>query len=235
MPKLSETVPHIDETASVSQSKLGRYAEVAARTRMSETVLGDYSYVMEDCSIWCAEIGKFANIASAVRINAPNHPTWRATLHHFTYRAGDYFDGASDEESFFEWRRNRRVVIGHDVWIGHGATILSGVTVGNGAVIGAGAVVSRDVAPYTIVGGVPARLIRERFDAELGRRMDRLAWWDWPHARLRQALEDFRNLSAEEFVALYEKREKNFIDLSSDDHAGITEPGFNFEKQGEGA
>jgi phosphonate metabolism protein (transferase hexapeptide repeat family) len=235
MPKLSENVPFIDETASVSESTLGRYTEVAARTRMSETVLGDYSYVMEDCSIWCAEIGKFANIASAVRINAPNHPTWRATLHHFTYRAGDYFDGADDEESFFEWRRSRRVVIGHDVWIGHGATILSGVTVGNGAVIGAGAVVSRDVAPYTIVGGVPARLIRERFDAELGRRMDRLAWWDWPHTQLRQALEDFRNLPAEEFVDLYEKREKNFIDLSSDDHQPVNEPEHLHGKQGESA
>jgi len=235
MPKLSETVPFIDETASVSQSTLGRYTEVAARTRMSETVLDDYSYVMEDCSIWCAEIGKFANIASAVRINAPNHPTWRATLHHFTYRAGDYFDDADDEESFFEWRRSRRVVIGHDVWIGHGATILSGVTIGNGAVIGAGAVVSRDVAPYTIVGGVPARPIRERFNADLGQRMDRLAWWDWPHEQLAQALEDFRNLTAEEFVTVYEKKPENFIDLSSNHHQQADKLVGKFGKQGEGA
>ncbi|WP_082766399.1 DapH/DapD/GlmU-related protein [Paramesorhizobium deserti] len=235
MPKLSETVPHIDEMASVSQSTLGRYTEVAARTRLSETVLGDYSYVMEDCSIWCAEIGKFANIASAVRINAPNHPTWRATLHHFTYRAGDYFEEASDEESFFEWRRNRRVVIGHDVWIGHGATILSGVTIGNGAVIGAGAVVSRDVAPYTIVGGVPARLIRNRFSADLGERMDRLAWWDWPHTRLAEALEDFRKLPAEEFVTLYEGKTENFINLSSNDHQQVNKLKPKLGKQGENA
>ncbi|MRT33049.1 acetyltransferase, partial [Xylella fastidiosa subsp. multiplex] len=87
----------------------------------------------------------------------------RATLHHFTYRARSYWDDAEDETDFFAARRAKRVVIGHDVWIGHGATILPGVTVGNGAVIGAGAVVSKDVAPYTIVGGVPARLIRERF------------------------------------------------------------------------
>jgi carbonic anhydrase/acetyltransferase-like protein (isoleucine patch superfamily) len=96
------------------------------------------------------------------------------------------------------------VKIGHDTWLGHGSTILPGVTVGNGAVVGAGAVVSRDVAPYTIVGGVPARLIRERFDAAIGNRLDRLAWWDWSHDRLRQALDDFRALDIEAFLSKYE-------------------------------
>lgn len=96
------------------------------------------------------------------------------------------------------------MVVGHDVWIGHGATILPGVTVGNGAVIGSGAVVTKDVAPYTIVGGVPAKPIRDRFGAGIGARMDRLAWWDWDHARLRSALDDFRALDAEAFVTRYE-------------------------------
>ena len=195
--------PYIHESARVSNSTLGRYTEVSERCRLDEAVMGDYSYIMQDGAVWCAKIGKFANIAAAVRINATNHPTWRATLHHFTYRAADYFDGAENDLDFFEWRRENRVTIGHDVWIGHGATILPGVTVGNGAVIGAGAVVSKDVAPYTIVGGVPARLIRERFPAELGRRMDDLNWWDWDHARLRGALDDFRALTAEDFVAKY--------------------------------
>lgn len=195
--------PLIHPTASVNNSKLGRYTEVADRCRIDEVVIGDYSYVMQDGGIWCAEIGKFANIAASVRINATNHPTWRATLHHFTYRAADYFEGADMDTDFFAWRRENRVVIGHDVWIGHGATILPGVTVGNGAVIGAGAVVSKDVAPYTIVGGVPAKLIRERFSRELGQAMNALSWWDWEHDQLHAALDDFRHLSAEEFVAKY--------------------------------
>lgn len=203
MTKLSET-PHVDPTARVTNSKLGRYTEVAERCRISETELGDYSYIMEDGSVWCATIGKFANIASSVRINATNHPTWRATQHHFTYRAEDYWPDAEPEEDFFAWRRAHRVTIGHDVWIGHGATILPGVTVGNGAVIGSGAVVTKDIAPYTIVGGVPAKLIRERFGREIAERLDRLAWWDWDHARLRSALDDFRALDAEGFLARYE-------------------------------
>lgn len=195
--------PYIHESARVSNSTLGRYTEVSERCRLDEVVMGDYSYIMQDGSVWCAEIGKFANIAAAVRINATNHPTWRATLHHFTYRAADYFDGAENDHDFFEWRRENRVTIGHDVWIGHGATVLPGVTVGNGAVIGAGAVVSKDVAPYTIVGGVPARLIRERFAPETAARMESLSWWDWDHDRLFAALADFRALEAEEFVEKY--------------------------------
>ncbi|KQS65444.1 acetyltransferase [Rhizobium sp. Leaf371] len=203
MAKLSEHVPNIHDTAKVIDCRLGRYAEIAERSRLSEVELGDYSYVMEDCALWCATVGKFVNIASMVRLNATNHPMERATLHHFTYRAGDYFEGAEDEADFFAARRARRVTIGHDVWIGHGATILPGVTVGNGAVVGAGAVVSRDVAPYTVVGGVPARLIRDRFSRETADGMERLAWWDWPHDRLFAALEDFRMLTGEAFIERY--------------------------------
>ena len=64
---------------------------------MSESVLGDYSYMMQDCAVWCADIGKFSNIAASVRINATNHPIDRPTLHHFTYRAPDYWDDAEHE------------------------------------------------------------------------------------------------------------------------------------------
>ena len=195
--------PIIHESARVTGSTLGRYTEVSERCRLDEVVMGDYSYIMQDGSVWCAQIGKFANIAAAVRINATNHPTWRATLHHFTYRAADYFEGAENDHDFFEWRRENRVKIGHDVWIGHGATVLPGVIVVNGAVIGAGAVVSKDVAPYTIVGGVPARLIRERFGSETAARMEKLCWWDWDHDRLFAALGDFRALEAEEFIEKY--------------------------------
>lgn len=204
MPRLSET-PVVDPTARVENCTLGRFTEVSEGCRLSETVLGDYSYIMENGQTWCVTIGKFANIAASVRINATHHPMTRATLHHFTYRAADYFEDAAHEDDFFAARRAKRVTIGHDTWIGHGVTILPGVTVGDGAVVGSGAVVSRDVAPYTIVTGVPARPARRRFPAEIAARMQALAWWDWDHRRLRAALDDFRNLGAEAFLDRHER------------------------------
>ena len=200
--RLSEA-PLVHPSAVVRDSALGRYVEIGERCVVAETHVGDYSYLMQDCQTWAARIGKFVNVASHARINAPNHPTWRATLHHFTYRADDYWGDAEREEEIFGWRRDHAVVVGHDVWIGHGATITAGVSVGNGAVIGAGAVVTHDVAPYTIVVGVPARPLKPRFAEGVGARMDALAWWDWPHATLRAALDDFRQLSAEAFLDKY--------------------------------
>ncbi len=204
MTKLSEK-PLIHESAKVTDCVIGRYTEVAERTRMSEVEFGDYSYIMEDGSVWCATIGKFANIASSVRINATNHPLWRPTLHHFTYRASDYWPDADMDQDFFKWRRDNRVIVGHDVWIGHGATILPGVTIGNGAAIGAGAVVSKDVEPYMIVGGVAAKPIKERFSRKVAKDLEKLAWWDWDHVSLRKALHDFRSLAVEAFIEKYQQ------------------------------
>ncbi len=200
--KLSEK-PFIHETAQVSDTTLGRYTEIDEGCIVSECDIGDYSYLIRQTEAWCATIGKFANIASHVRINATNHPTWRATQHHFTYRAGDYFDDVENEVEFFSWRRDHRITIGHDVWIGHGATIMPGVTIGNGAVVGSGAVVTKDVLAFEIVGGVAAKRIRMRHEPPVIEGLEQLAWWDWSHDALREALNDFRSLTAHQFVEKY--------------------------------
>lgn len=192
--------PYIDPEASVHDCLLGPWTRVGGRTSLSETSMAAYSYIVTDSSAAYSTIGKFCSIARDVRINPGNHPTWRAAQHHFSYRAVSYGLGESDDEAFFDWRRAHDVVIGHDVWIGHGATVLAGVSVGTGAVIGAGAVVSKDVEPFTIVVGVPSHPIRERFPKPVQDGLLRLAWWDWEHERLADALEDFRNLDADAFV-----------------------------------
>jgi phosphonate metabolism protein (transferase hexapeptide repeat family) len=197
-------IPTIHDTATVLRSTLGSYTEVGARTSVVESTIGDYSYVVNDADIIYATIGKFCSIAAQTRINPGNHPFWRASQAHFTYRASEYFEGETDEDAFFDWRRSHLVTIGHDVWIGHSAILLPGVSVGTGAIVGAGAVVTRDVAAYEIVGGVPAKLIRRRFPETTAKRLAALAWWDWDHARLRAALGDFRALGTDEFVEKYE-------------------------------
>jgi phosphonate metabolism protein (transferase hexapeptide repeat family) len=195
--------PSIHPTATVRRSRLGPWTAVGARTTMVETEFGAYSYIVEDGDVIYATVGKFCSIARAVRINPGEHPTWRAAQHHFMYRASAYGLG-DDEAEIFAWRRAARVTIGHDVWIGHGATVMAGVTVGTGAVVGAGAVVTKDVAPYAIVAGVPAKPIRARVEPDIAERLMALAWWDWRHERLAAALGDFRRLTAEAFLERYE-------------------------------
>ena len=196
--------PVIHPTASVRDATLGRYTEIGARTSFVESTMGDYSYVVNDSNIIYTTIGKFCSIAAMTRINPGNHPMQRASQSHFTYRASAYFEDAEDDAAFFDWRRSTPVTIGHDVWIGHGAIILPGRDIGTGAVVAGGAIVTKDVAPYTIVGGNPARVIRPRFPAGIAQRLMALGWWDWEHARLRAALEDFRTLSVQGFLDRYE-------------------------------
>lgn len=194
----------IHPDCKITESDLGAYTEVGRGTVLTHVTLGDYSYCARGCDIANASIGKFVNIAANVRIGPTDHPMDRASLHHFLYRSDMYWPDEAADVAFFERRRSRRVTIGHDVWIGHGAIIRPEVTIGHGAVIGAGAVVTRDVAPYTVVVGVPAEKLRRRFPKQIARRLTELAWWDWDHDRLQMALHDFRTLEIEAFLVKYE-------------------------------
>ncbi|MEM1265818.1 MAG: chloramphenicol acetyltransferase [Pseudomonadota bacterium] len=201
--KLSAEAPLIHADCSIQNATFGRYVEIGRSTNIANCEIGDYSYCARSCDFANATIGKFANIASGVRIGATDHPLDRASLHHFLYRSSDYWDDADHDASWFEKRRTRRAWIGHDTWLGHNAQVKPEVTVGHGAVVGSGAVVTRDVAPYTIVAGVPAKEIRRRQPEAIAERLIALGWWDWDHARLREALEAFRTLPAEAFLERY--------------------------------
>jgi phosphonate metabolism protein (transferase hexapeptide repeat family) len=181
--QLSET-PTIHPSCRLRAVTLGVWTDLGPGCTLSETTFGDYSYAAGHVDIIYTDVGKFTSIAAYVRINPGNHPMDRVTQHHMTYRRAQYGLGPTDDDEFFAWRRAHRCTIGHDVWIGHGATIMPGVTIGTGAVVGAGAVVTRAVAPYTIVGGVPARLIRPRFDPATAERLLASAWWDWDRETL---------------------------------------------------
>ncbi len=199
MAKLGETAV-VHPTARLRDSTLGRYTEIGEGVVMLNVTFGDYSYATRFCDLANAEIGKFCNIASFVRVGATDHPMDRASLHHFLYRSASYWDDAEDDADFFARRAARTAHVGHDTWLGHGAMVMPEVRVGHGAVLAAKAVATKDVAPYTVVAGVPARVVRRRFPEAVAERLSALAWWDWDHARLRAALPDFRALGAEAFL-----------------------------------
>ncbi|MCA0432258.1 MAG: hypothetical protein LCH46_03250 [Proteobacteria bacterium] len=203
-PKASrDGTPRIHSTASLRDTVPGRFTDVAERVILHDCELGDYSYVERDAHAIYTAIGKFCAIAAAARINALNHPYGRISQHKFTYRPNEYFLGAKLDKAYREERLRRRVVIGHDVWIGHGAIILPGIEIGHGAIVGAGSVVTKDVEPYAIVAGNPAKHIKWRFAKSIRERIIALAWWDWEHDRLAAAVPDIQALSPEEFLARY--------------------------------
>jgi len=202
MPRLQADKPFVHPDCQLTGSQFGRYVEIGANSRIANSKFGDYSYCDRTCDIANADVGKFANIASFTRIGATDHPIDKASPHHFHYRSASYWDDADDAE-WFEYRAGRRAKLGHDTWVGHTAMIKPEVTVGHGAIVAAGAIVTKDVPPYVIVAGVPAVPIRARYPQEIAAAMMELAWWDWSHDQLREALDDFRNLSAETFLEKY--------------------------------
>lgn len=132
------------------------------------------------------KIGRFCSVACGVKFvfTSANH-TLRSLS---TYTFPIFFEewGLDVKNITKAWDNKGNIIIGNDVWIGYGAVILSGVTVGDGAIIGARAVVTKDVPPYTIVGGVPARQIRKRFDDETIKKLLTLQWWNWDYEKIRK-------------------------------------------------
>ncbi len=131
-------------------------------------------------------IGKFCSIACGAKFlfNSANHALGSLSTYPFPIFFEEWDLPVEDIPA--AWDNKGDIVVGSDVWIGYEAVILAGVTIGGGAIIGARAVVTKDVPPYTIVGGVPASPIRKRFDEDTVARLLELRWWDWPAERIRE-------------------------------------------------
>jgi len=133
-------------------------------------------------------IGKFCSIAcgSKFLFNAANHSLSSVPTYTFPLFFEEW--GLDKADVAAAWDNKGDIVIGNDVWIGYESLILAGVTIGDGAIIGTRAVVTKDVPPYTIVGGVPAKPIRKRFNDETIQYLQKVRWWDWPEEKIKANL-----------------------------------------------
>lgn len=146
-------------------------------------------YHYPECNHDRLTIGKFCSIACGARFlfNAANHTLGSLSTYPFPIFFEEW--GLDRSQVARAWDNKGDIVIGNDVWIGYEAVILAGVTVGDGAIIGARAVVTKDIPPYTIVGGVPAKPIRKRFSEDTIAALLELRWWDWPEKRIQANLD----------------------------------------------
>lgn len=202
--RLSPDGAVIHPTAQVVTSQFEAWTEVGEGSRITNSTFEAYAYCDRYADIANTTVGRFSNIAAMTRIGPSDHPFSHAAQHHFLYRSSYYWEDAEDDPAFFTARAARRTSLGADCWIGHGAIIKPEVSVGIGAIVASGAVVTKDVPSFMIVAGCPATPLRPRFDPLTIDRLLALAWWDWDHARLRSALQDFRSLKAEAFLEKYQ-------------------------------
>lgn len=173
--------------------KLGKKVYVGVGAVLAADSVGDCTYINDYCLIDknVKSIGKFCSIAYNTRIGLGGHPTDWVSSHPFAYHKK--YGYRTNDIPFSDDSSNLKTVIGNDVWIGANATILAGVTVGDGAIIGAHSLVTKDVAPYSIVVGAPARHSRYRLEEEQRNALLEMKWWDWPKEKIQANIELFSN------------------------------------------
>jgi acetyltransferase-like isoleucine patch superfamily enzyme len=173
--------------------------------RYKKYQIGDYTYGAPDIFDWAHDddiasapttlkIGKFCSIADAkIVLGSEHRPDWVSTYP---------FNALSPNFRHIKGHPSTRgdVTIGNDVWIATGVTILSGVTIGDGAVVGANSLVIKDVPPYTMVGGVPAKVIKKRFSDEIIAKLEKIKWWDLPIEVIEEHVELLQSANVDEFI-----------------------------------
>jgi acetyltransferase-like isoleucine patch superfamily enzyme len=187
--RFPQAVLHADVVLD-GASLLGRHTVLFTGARLVDAQIGDYSYLQARTQVFNAEIGPYCSIAAEVVIGLVDHPM------HFISSSPVFYDNTQPLPRFFveapiAVANQPRTVVGADVWIGQRAMIKAGVRIGVGAVIGAGALVTHDVPPYAIVGGTPARVLRQRFADGLRDGLLASQWWEREAAELARLRDSF--------------------------------------------
>lgn len=175
---------------AIANSSIHKTSKVEAGTQFVNSSIDRYSFCGYDCKILNCDIGAFCSLADGVIIGGAQHPIeWVGTSPVF-YKGKD---SVKKKFSEFEPPKAKRTFIGNDVWIGDRAIIKGGVSIGNGSIIGMGSVVTKDVGPYEIWAGNPARFIRNRFDPEIITKLNQMQWWDFSDGILLEKAKKIKN------------------------------------------
>lgn len=173
---------------------LGKHVKVYSKYQLMNVQIGDYSYISYNCNIHNTTIGRFCSIGQNFISGLGIHPTQSLSTSPVFY--------STLKQSGFTFSRtnliveSKPVVIGNDVFIGANVSILSGVIIGDGAIVASGAVVTKDVPPYAMVGGVPAKIIKYRFDNQTVHSLLEIQWWDFPTERMNSIVENLFTVDA---------------------------------------
>jgi acetyltransferase-like isoleucine patch superfamily enzyme len=168
----------IDPEFQVIDSTLEGYNHLFGKGILAKSTVGHFTYIQHGSCISDANIGRFCSIGHSVFIALGDHPTDFLSTHPLFYESS-YIEGIPSLTTEPLFHSHKRVHIGSDVWIGANCYIKDGVSIGDGAIIGTGAVVTKDIPPYSVAVGVPAKVIKKRFDEETIQRLLELKWWNW--------------------------------------------------------
>ncbi len=162
-------------SANVINSEIHRTSAICRKVRAYNVRIGKYTYVARNTLIQNAVIGAFCSISEGCNIGMPSHPAYFASTSPIFLKGNNYLKKNLSHKAY---ENCPETDIGNDVWIGAHAQIKSGIRIGNGAIIGAGAVVTKDIPPYAVVGGIPAHIIKYRFDESTCKKLNDSRWWD---------------------------------------------------------
>lgn len=191
----------VNQGANIRHTLFESHIVIGHNTSIISSFIGKGTYIGDNCFFQKTRIGKYCSLGSEIRVSIGQHPTKEWVTTHpaffsvnrqagFSFvTANKYNENKSCQGSSFS------VEIGNDVWVGDRVTLLAGVTIGDGAILAAGAVVTHDVPPYSIVGGIPARIIRYRFNEEEIQRLQSTKWWDKSDEWLIDHVEDFCDIN----------------------------------------
>lgn len=171
----------------VINSTIDKSSLVGVSCNVVGSQMSKYSYCGSDCQIVNTLIGSFCSISDHVFIGGAEHPMYRVSSSPVFLNVRH--SGPKKRFARFHSPKSKKTIIGNDVWIGHAATIKQGVVVGNGAVVGSNTLVTKDVPPYAIVGGVPARIIKYRFPQNVIARLEEIQWWNLPDEEITKRIE----------------------------------------------